>query len=294
MRPSLDLRQILGNSAGVPQHDEGLFFQDVVPTGVIPTRWVFVLHGILGQGGNLRTLARRWIAHRNDTGAVLIDIRNHGRSLHLAPPDDLTACALDLELLGRKPAAVLGHSFGGKVAAKYAERAHARGEPLDSLWILDSTLGPKRPEEIDSHPGSTQAIVESLRALPARFDNREWFAETLEGQGLAPSIVGWLAMSVRSDPAGGYRFGPDVDRIRAMLESYFAEDLWPVVEVPMARRVHVVVAGKSNTFGEADRKRLHDAQISTDGATQMHLMEESSHWVHVDAADQLDTLLAAD
>ena len=277
--------------------DQLPFHQLLAPPGVShePTRWVYLLHGILGQGGNLRTLARRWIAHHPDTGAVLVDLRNHGRSLHLPPPDDLDTCAADVERLqtslGKPAAAVLGHSFGGKVALTIARRAHERGTPLEQLWVLDSTVGIRRLEEIDSHPGSTRAIVEMLGAMPLEFASREWFAETLEDQGLSPSIVAWLAMSVvKSD--GGYRFGPEMPRIRAMLESYFVTDSWPVIETPMADRVHVVVAGKSTTFSTADRDRLRAAEAQHPGRVSMHLLEDSTHWVHVDGADQLDTLLA--
>lgn len=277
------------------QNQDDVFHLDVV-VGAAPTRWVYLLHGILGQGGNLRTVAKRWISHRDDTGAVLVDLRNHGRSLDLAPPDDLAACAADVErlaaALGRPPAAVLGHSFGGKVALKMAQRAYERGAPLEQLWVLDSTVGSRRAEEIDAHPGSTQAIVKRLESMPATFASREWFTATLAEDGLPPSLIAWLAMQVQRD-GEGYRFGPDMARIRDLLKSYFAEDLWPVVEVPQARRVHVVVAGQSTTFRAADRERLRAAELSTGGATKMHLFEDSAHWVHVDAADALDAALSA-
>ncbi len=276
--------------------NQGDVFHLDVTVGAAPTRWVYLLHGILGQGGNLRTVAKRWISHRADTGAILVDLRNHGRSLELPPPDDLAACAADVERLaaslGRPPAAVLGHSFGGKVALKLAQRAHQRGEPLDELWVLDSTLGSKRPEDVEAHPGSTQAIVKRLESMPATFASREWFTAALAEDGLPPSLIAWLAMQVQRD-GESYRFGPDMARIRDLLKSYFAEDLWPVVEVPQARRVHVVVAGKSSTFSAADRERLRNAERSTAGATQMHFFEDSAHWVHVDAADALDAALAA-
>lgn len=261
-----------------------------------PTRWVYLLHGILGQGGNLRTLARRWLAHHEGLGAVLVDLRNHGRSLHLPPPDDLDACAADVEqlasALGKPIHGVLGHSFGGKVAMKLAARAYERTAPLARLWVLDSTVGTLRIEDVDSHPGSTKAIVELLETLPRSFASREWFATTLEQHGLAPSLVAWLAMSVIKD-GDGYRFGPEMPRIRAMLASYFDWDAWPVLETPQAEQVHVVVAGKSTTFSLADRDRLRAAANQHPGRVFMHLFEDSTHWVHVDAADALDALLAA-
>lgn len=275
-------------------YDDVPFHQVLNPEA---SRWVYLLHGILGQGGNLRTLARRWLAHHEGLGAVLVDLRNHGRSLNLAPPDDLDACAGDVERLAsqlQKPIhGVLGHSFGGKVACQIADRAFARGEPLGSLWVLDSTLGQKRIEDIESHPGSTKAIVELLESLPGSFESREWFTRTLESHGLASGVVAWLSMSVIKE-GDGYRFGPEMPRIRAMLQSYFAIDAWPVIETPRAEQVHVVVAGQSTTFSLADRDRLRAAAAQQPSRVHMHLFEDSTHWVHVDAADGLDALLAGD
>ena len=48
--------------------------------GGAPSRWMLVLHGILGSGGNFRTIARRLVAARPEYGFALVDLRHHGQS----------------------------------------------------------------------------------------------------------------------------------------------------------------------------------------------------------------------
>src|SRR4051812_16958788 len=81
--------------------------------------WVLFLHGLLGQGGNWRSFARRLNDALPRWGAVLVDLRMHGASQGFLPPHDVFSAARDLaELEAALPGpvhAVLGHSFGGKV-----------------------------------------------------------------------------------------------------------------------------------------------------------------------------------
>lgn len=273
------------------------FFQRVtLPTAESPSRWVFLLHGILGQGGNLRTVARRWLSHLPDTGAVLIDLRNHGRSRHLPPPDDLDACAADLErviaAMQTTPHAVLGHSFGGKVALHYAARLRARGEPVRQVWVLDSVIGARAVDARDAGPGSTEAIVSVLENLPTSFPTREAFNAHLEAAGLPPAIVAWLAMNVTRDGADGdCRFGPDMMRVRAMLDSYFATDLWPALAEHPAECTHIVIAERGSAFDAEARARLQKIADASAGAVRAEHID-AGHWLHVDAPDALDALLA--
>src|SRR5688500_14865900 len=102
-------------------------------------RVALVLHGVFGSGSNFRSLMKTLAAERDDWRFVLVDLRLHGRSLEAPPPHSLAACADDLAALTRElaltPAAVIGHSFGGKVALTYAER---QPPGLRQAWVLDS------------------------------------------------------------------------------------------------------------------------------------------------------------
>src|SRR5689334_12030746 len=81
-----------------------------------PAQWMLMLHGILGSGGNLRTLARRLVERAPGWGFLLVDLRMHGQSQGAPPPHTIAATAEDLmrltAQLGLPIGGVLGHSFG--------------------------------------------------------------------------------------------------------------------------------------------------------------------------------------
>src|SRR5687768_4212315 len=91
--------------------------------GEAPRR-LYVLHGIFGAGRNWASIARKLVRTRRDWSVRLIDLRQHGASQGFPAPHTLSAAAADVDYLARElneqPAAVLGHSFGGKVALMYA------------------------------------------------------------------------------------------------------------------------------------------------------------------------------
>ena len=90
---------------------------------------------------------------------------------------------------GHLPAAVLGHSLGGKIALRYLRDAAAATAAADATtgsalslstpsqtWSLDSVptaLGP------DDDPHDVQRVINVIRSLPREFDSREAFAEVL-------------------------------------------------------------------------------------------------------------------
>ncbi len=78
---------------------------------------VALLHGLFGAAQNWGTVQKALVAacHR----VLALDLRNHGASPHAAAMD-YPAMAADvaetLEAAGARPAALVGHSMGGKVA----------------------------------------------------------------------------------------------------------------------------------------------------------------------------------
>ncbi|MCO5580173.1 hypothetical protein L7F22_034040 [Adiantum nelumboides] len=96
-----------------------------------------VIHGLMGAGKNLRTLAKDLLStvmqrcppSSRGWELVLVDLRNHGNSAglkHLSPPHSIRAAAMDLADLVRSelrkwPDVVIGHSLGGKVALEFGE-----------------------------------------------------------------------------------------------------------------------------------------------------------------------------
>jgi pimeloyl-ACP methyl ester carboxylesterase len=251
-----------------------------------PARWMFVLHGILGSGTNLRSLAKRLATACPAWGFILPDLRMHGLSQGAPPPHTVAAAADDLRRLdahlGLPVAGVLGHSFGGKVALAYLDR---RGERLDQAWILDASPSAKPRGE---RAGATAQIVAMLRALPQPLPSRERFLAIVAEHGQAPAVAEWLAMNLRRAD-DGFRLRLDLDAIGALLDDYFAVDLWRVLEEGrLAAELHMVVAGRESALDEADRARLG----ALGPPVFTHVLEGARHWVHVDAPDALFALLA--
>jgi pimeloyl-ACP methyl ester carboxylesterase len=260
----------------------------VTAPGATPSRWMLVLHGILGSGTNFRSFARRLAAACPDWGFVLVDLRLHGQSLDATPPHTLASAAADLlrleGRLGLPVAGVMGHSFGGKVALAYTK---ARGRPLEQAWVLDASPGTRH-----DRAGETERVLAMLREVPAVLPSRERFLEIVAAHGFSQGIGEWLAMNVRRAD-DGFRFRLDLDAIAALLADYFAVDLWPVIErAEGIERLHVVVAERSDALDAGDRARL-SAIGERDARVHMHLVRGAGHWVHVDAPDALFELVRA-
>jgi len=115
--------------------------------GAQPERVIAFLHGILGRGLNLRTIARRFVEARPNWSALLLDLRGHGRSAKGSAGPSLEAAARDVVELARRAdlplGAILGHSFGGKVALEAARLADLGS--LEHLISIDSVPGSRQP-----------------------------------------------------------------------------------------------------------------------------------------------------
>lgn len=255
-----------------------------------PAKWLVFLHGILGSGANWRTFARQITAARPEWGALLVDLRLHGESIAVAgatgagfePPHTVAAAAGDViaACAGRRIAGVLGHSFGGKVAIAAATRLHE----LEHLFVVDSTPA-ARPDYRGS--SGVRAVVELLRELPDHFPDRNAFTQWAVDHGIGRPTAMWLAMNVRQDHDGRFVFRIDVPSVRAMMEDYFEQDLWPVIDDPENLfHTHLIAGGKSEVVDAADRERAAKAPRCT-----VDVIPAAGHWVHVDAPDELRTMV---
>jgi pimeloyl-ACP methyl ester carboxylesterase len=255
---------------------------DGAPT---PARWMLVLHGIYGAGRNWGSLARRFVRERPEWGALPTDLRGHGRSPAFEPPHTLDACAGDLARLVEAEAldarAVLGHSFGGKVALVYARQAPV---PLERVWLIDSTPDTREPE------GSAWRMLSALRDHPGPFRSREEAALTVEDAGFAPPVASWMTTNVERGGDGAYRWQLDLDLMEALLVDFFETDAWDVVEAPPEGcHLHVVQASESSVLDDRALARIEAAAADT-GRVHLHRVE-GGHWLNADNPDALHALL---
>src|SRR5512142_1296285 len=73
-----------------------LSHQLLTATETTPARWLYVLHGIFGAGRNWASIMRRLVRERPEWGAVLVDLREHGRSGGFPPPHTVATAAGDV------------------------------------------------------------------------------------------------------------------------------------------------------------------------------------------------------
>ncbi len=256
-----------------------------------PVATAMFLHGILGSGRNLRTLATRLVEQLPRLRVVLVDLRCHGDSTGAPPPHTLQACAEDLRSLGQHlgalPAAVIGHSFGGKVALTYAHEN--TDDTLRQVWTLDTTPGARTPADPDEL-GVTH-VVDLLQDVPLPLASRQALVEILTARGTSQALAQWMTTNVKPvsppGPAGGLTWKFDLAGVRELLASYFATDLWPVLEhPPSGLELHVVRAGREPRWTPAILRRLQDLPP----AVHLHSLD-AGHWLHSEDPEGLLALL---
>jgi pimeloyl-ACP methyl ester carboxylesterase len=264
-----------------------LHHEFVRPESGTPSRSFLFLHGILGSGTNLRSIARALVRADASYQAVLVDLRGHGRSPMPVGPQTLEACADDVGELARAldlPVhGILGHSFGGKVAMTLAHRRDALSEQLSHVVLVDSMPGAR-------HGGrgseNVLVVIDALEAMPRHVTLREHFIDALVMKGQTRAIASWLAMSLRRTD-DGFEMAFDLPAIRALLEDYFARDLWPLFDDETPRetpRLHQVIGERSAVFDAEDR--AHAARLAREGRATLDALP-AGHWVHVDDPEGL-------
>ncbi|MEN8376110.1 MAG: alpha/beta hydrolase [Gemmatimonadota bacterium] len=259
--------------------------------GARPSAWLYLLHGIFGAGRNWGSIARGLVARRPDWGAVLVDLRGHGGSTGFGPPHTVRAAAADLAaLVGPGDAAdsakvaahaVLGHSFGGKVALAYAESVPAA---LVQTWLIDSTPAARPPE------GSAWRMLAALEDLRGPFTSRRDAVQALVEWGFAAGVAQWMSSNLGRGSSGlTWRVEPGT--MRALLEDFFGLDLWPVLEAPPpAPPVQVVRATESDVLPAADARRVRELGERW-GRVRLHEVA-GGHWLNADNPRAIVDLLA--
>lgn len=247
------------------------------------------IHGILGRGRNFRSFARRvattWPAFR----VLLPDLRCHGEAPAQLGPHTLVACAEDLEEIASRygrPSVVVGHSFGGKVALRWASLGYAAADT--ALWVLDSPPGAVTQTRSTSDAADPVRILSLLRSIETPAESRESLRTTLRSAGVDEAIIAWLLTSA-VERGGGWDWLWDLDGVESMLLDYAKTDLWPYLRAPEPE-IHLLRAGRSDRWSADDLARL--SALDDSGSPSAHVLPDAGHWVHADDPDGVIALLA--
>lgn len=167
---------------------------------------VILLHGLFGSSGNWHGIARRLESEHH---LIVPDLRNHGRSPHADASgyEAMTADVLGLlDGLGIGPAALVGHSMGGKVALWLAL---AQGERVDRVAALD--IAPvSYPHRFGDILGALESV--DLGSLGSRTDADH----ALAGQIKSAELRGYLLQNLVSE-RGRWRWRINLASIKRSL-----------------------------------------------------------------------------
>jgi lipase len=93
------------------------------------------LHGVTGHGAHARMLAEDWLCETHNVLAP--DLLGHGGSTHEPPWSIAAQLEAIVDTVGRAPADLIGHSFGGRLAFELAAREPAL---VRRLVLLDPAI----------------------------------------------------------------------------------------------------------------------------------------------------------
>lgn len=234
-----------------------------------------VVHGLLGSADNWRSHLKAWQAHRR---VIAVDLRNHGRSPHVAGMGyaEMAADVLTLlDRLGVERAHLLGHSMGGKVAISLARLAPAR---VSSLIVAD--IAPV------AYGHGHDTVFAALRRVEAGEPTNRREADALLAEHVAERAVRlFLATNLVRDDQGVLRLRVGLDEIMADYEAIMAE---PAGEGTFTGPTLVLRGSQSAYVADehlpALRAMLPEAEVQT---------LEAGHWLHAEQPEAFQAAVEA-
>ncbi len=227
---------------------------------------VVLLHGLFGQARNFsqvqRALAQRW-------RVIALDQRNHGGSPH-APDMRYASMADDvletLAAMDALPAALIGHSMGGKTAMR---TALIRPEAVSRLLVAD--IAPI------VYPPRNHPLVAALRAVRLHdgLTRREADAALVEAIPQA-DIRAFLLQNLRLGAPPSWRVG--LAEIAAALHDL---EGWDGMEGASYRGRTLIVSGDRSDYVRPEDRPVIRAMFP---AARFVAVKNAGHWVHADNA----------
>ena len=229
-----------------------------------------ILHGLFGTLDNWQTVAKKLAEHFT---VYIIDQRNHGRSPHHVD-FNYSIMAEDLRVFMENQwiynAHILGHSMGGKTAMTFALNNE---DMVNKLIIVD--IGTKKYE------GGHQQIFDALfsmdlAALKSRKEANAQLEELIPDIGVRQ----FLLKNLTRTKMGNYEWKMNLPVIH---ENYEQILLAIDGEKTFEKDMLFIRGGLSDYIVDED---LSNIQKKFPKA-RLHTVEQSGHWVHAEAPDQL-------
>ncbi len=225
---------------------------------------VVLLHGLFGMARNLgavqRALAQRY-------RVIAMDLRNHGASPH-APDMRYATMAADvietMEAMRALPAAIIGHSMGGKTAM---QAALLRPDAVARLAVAD--IAPV------AYPARNHPIAAALRAIPLSAPLTRAAADAaLAGAIPDAALRAFLLGNLIVGPSPSWRIG--LEEITASLPDL---EGWEAPSAPPYMGPTLFIAGDRSDF---IRPEYRDTIRGLFPTSRFVTLKNAGHWLHAD------------
>jgi esterase len=236
---------------------------------------VVLLHGLFGMARNLGVL-QRGLAQR--FRVIALDLRNHGASPHASDMRYPTLAADVAETLAARdalPAAVIGHSMGGKTAMMLALTCP---EAVRRLVVAD--VAPVR------YPARNAPFIRALRGVPLTPGlTRAQADAALAGSVADPAPRAFLLQNLAFGVRPGWRIA--LDAIEAALPGL---EGWDAPDAARFEGPTLFVAGERSDFIRAEYR---DTIRSLFPTARLVTVKNAGHWLHADSPSGVLSVLEA-
>jgi pimeloyl-ACP methyl ester carboxylesterase len=225
---------------------------------------VVLLHGLFGAAQNWGAIQRRLAVRYR---VLALDLRNHGDSPHDALMDYPAMAADVAETIAgvtAAPAAIIGHSMGGKVAM-----ALALTEPQLVSRLVVADIAPV------TYPPALRPYVEAMQAITLRPGLTRRDADAALAEIIPePGIRGFLLQNLRlQDGPPSWRLGlEEIAAAMPVLEGF------PEFHTQYGGPVLVIAGERSGYIRPAHEARFHALFPAARFAT----VPGAGHWVHAE------------
>ena len=237
---------------------------------------VVFAHGLFGQGRNWnqigKALAHPSGAHADRADAhrvLLVDLPHHGRSAWADHFDYLQVAEQVAQLLDAgDPAALVGHSLGGKVAMVLALR---HPELVERLCVVDvSPVTYDHLSQFERYVAAMKGL--DLDSLSRRSDADQALAESVRDA----TVRGFLLQNLRRD-GDGWRWQVNLDVLGSALSEIGD---WPedqLAGTPPYRGPVLWLAGARSDYVVPEYAEAMERWFP---AARRVVVKDAGHWVH--------------
>jgi len=265
------------------------------------------LHGLLGNGRNVRTFAQRLTSQHHRPG-LLLDLPGHGASkgmnvtsFHETVRTIQTTLRQQLQLDDQTksatktvPITIIGHSMGGRLALQYA---YEQLDPIpERVWLLDCAPGAVN-SGVAHVLQTAQTIVQAAGSSSSSKTmlTRNNLTKLLVDQyHLDAATAQWLASSY--DPKH-HDFSFDLETAFHLVDDFGSQDFLGQVQTILQRnnndtyhqqniRIDLIRAGKNQAWHHPDAQ-LTELEAMQNDHFRIHVLPEANHWVHMDDLEGL-------